>query len=276
MTKNNLENDEYCGCPDSSVELNSEKILVPRSIKVMRVTERIAIIMDGSVAISIAIAVAGAIAGRLANDALTKIIGIDPVELSNDAIETLAKKMNAAIEEGRKRDYENLVVASHEKFKQYETSKEMFLLDNIINSNNDALSGLRNLGTGAIAAWTTSVNNLLTAYLLKEDEPTARGIADRHWRIGMEFLDESRNYTRRRVTRCSCEGDAITGWDCWYRYDGKKVNHHYQKRSRAESRCDYNSQKARTNLIETMDALIFNSLEVVYGEWKKFSEKSSS
>jgi hypothetical protein len=205
----------------------------PRDIQFVRSTDEkpIALYNLSSVAIQIAIAVAGAIAGRLANEALDQILAVDHGELSADAIRRIVNQIRSEIEEGRKRAYEDLVRASIEKFEQYKTSSESFLLHDIITSNDNALTGLRNLGPGAIVAWCLSINNVLTAWLLKGDANTAKEIAKRKLEDGMIFLHEARTHTWSRVTRCSCEGDVVTGYDCWYHIDGEKKNHHYQKKS---------------------------------------------
>ncbi|RKL67315.1 hypothetical protein CR203_12515 [Salipaludibacillus neizhouensis] len=247
----------------------------PQEIQFVRNTDekRIALYNLSSVSIQIAIAVAGAIAGRLANEALDKILGVDHGQLSGDAIRSIVNQIRSEIEEGRKRDYEDLVRASNEKFEQYKTSGEDFLLKDIITSNDNALTGLRNLGPGAIVAWCLSVNNVLTAWLLRGDTPTAQGIAKRQLEEGMIFLHEARVHTWQRVTRCSCEGDVVTGYNCWYHIDGEKKNHKYKKKSRAQSRCNHHSKNARQGMIETMDALIFNNIEGgVLAEWKRLAE----
>ncbi|WP_431173777.1 hypothetical protein [Bacillus cereus] len=227
----------------------------------------------GSVAIEIAIAVAAAIAGRVANEALDEILGVDHGALSGDAIRSIVRQIRSEIEEGRKRDYEDLVKASQEKLEQYKTSREDFLLQEIINDNDNALTGLRNLGPGAIVAWCLAVNNVMTAWSLKDDFSTVQGVAQRQLEEGLMFLNEARVHTWQRVTRCSCEGDVISGYNCWFHIDDERRDHRYQSEDRAKSRCEHHQRLSRQNMIDEMDGLIFNHIEGgIFTEWKKIAE----
>ena len=62
---------------------------------------------------------------------------------------------------------------------------------------------LEALGVGAICAWVQSVNLVLSAYVLKEDDVTGKHLAARRAEEGRGLLEEARRHTHNRVDKVS-------------------------------------------------------------------------
>jgi hypothetical protein len=236
-------------------------------------------LLETSVAVSLAVAVAGSVLGFLAKNALERIVGTDPVDLSHDAIEVLATRMRAAVDEGRKDDYLTLVKSTQEKFHQWNTTdpKQDFLLENIITENTNALTGLFEFGTGTMVAWITAVNNVLTAYLLLNQNETAKGVAQRHLDAAVSLLTTARTETNNRLGPCFEWHLGVAPESWWYKNEDYSCNAETDNRcitfgGLKEETCNTKRDAEMAAIYNPLNNDIFIPLDNVIEMWKQFSE----
>lgn len=198
----------------------------------------------------------------------------DAEEINLKTLKLIADMLHQEIEEGRQRDYESLVAASVDKFFLYERTKQEFLLQDIVASNINAITGLKNIGPGAILAWIMGVQYIMSAYVIWNDEDRTqviilKEIVERYAPIAREYLKEAMEYNENRVGPVECEYDEWSGkWTCCFRLDGNKAGcRTYQRKSRARSRCQQEADATKKHLVETNNTLLFNPISEIINKW---------
>ncbi|MGE7686745.1 hypothetical protein [Peribacillus simplex] len=229
---------------------------------------------------AIAMAILGAVISKGADKVLTEITGVDPVTLSIESLDKIADIIKAAIEERKREDYIDLIESSHLFFSQYQTSRLESLLEDVIYNNNIAITGLRKLGAGAIMAWITAINNIISAYVILGEKDvkhiiTAKNHARTFIPIAKDFLEEAREHNWQRVTRCTCneEGFPDTYWRCCFFVDGIEQTpcSAYKNHDVSLDKCSGHSQLRRKQIMEEGELRVFQPIEEIFLKWEEFA-----
>ncbi|CUB24437.1 hypothetical protein BN2127_JRS3_03822 [Bacillus safensis] len=224
--------------------------------------------------VEIAWVIAEALASFAAQKLMQDMINTDPEDVSQKTLKLIADMIHQEIEAGRQRDYEALLAASVDKFFLYEKTKQEYLLQDIVTSNLNAMSGLREIGPGAILAWIMGVQYVLTAYVIWREEDRTQTIivkdmAERYAPIARKFLKEAIEYNSTRVGPVYCEYIPETVmWKCCYTVDGHERGcRTYKKKSRARSRAQSEADEVQRQLNETNNVLLFKPIEEIINKW---------
>lgn len=226
--------------------------------------------------VAIAYVIAETIVAFAVNKLLEDMMNTDSEDISLKTLKLIADMLHQEIEEGRQRDYEALVAASVDKFFLYEKTKQEYLLQDIVTSNINAITGLKRIGPGALLAWIMGVQYIMSAYVIWSGEDRTqiilvKDIAERYAPIAREYLREATEYNENRVGPVECEYDQWNGmWTCCYTLDGSKDGcKTAHRKSRARSRSQREADIKKQQLIETNNTLLFNPISAIIDKWEE-------
>ena len=275
-TKSHEQNNLCYECENENMyaELDPNRTI---SVIIPNQGEDIALLTFGGV--DIAVAVAGAIASAAVERIKNEYFGPDVVAIHASSISEISSYLKAQLSNDWRNYFERKVEANVDLLKQYNDNpgRNSYLLDHIIINMTETSFQLEALGVGAICAWVQSVNLVLSAYVLKEDDVTGKPLAARRAEEGRGLLDEARRHTHNRVDnscRCEREYDGSHGyrWHCKFTADGRKYENATHRADSATRTCRRRRLDKREEIKNRVNREVLNGLEIAIQKWESYSK----